>query len=145
MFRALPRCRRTLLVAWLAAGCTAEGEPEAVCQNVCDTGVLRAWDTSVPFDERDKDCDGFTEAEGDCNDNNCFVYPGAPREYNNGLDDDCDGEADLWYGCGQTSDGVAGALGLFLLAGIRRRRVDGAGGSGPGSVTMDGERAPWSS
>ncbi|MBI3800305.1 MAG: SBBP repeat-containing protein [Deltaproteobacteria bacterium] len=41
----------------------------------------------------DVDGDGFTVAQGDCDDNNPAVYPGAP-ELCNGLDDDCNGAVD---------------------------------------------------
>jgi hypothetical protein len=41
----------------------------------------------------DGDGDGWTPNQGDCNDNNDSVYPGAP-EQPNGVDDDCDGIID---------------------------------------------------
>ena len=41
----------------------------------------------------DDDGDGFSEEEGDCNDDNSAVYPGAV-EAANGVDDDCDGVID---------------------------------------------------
>ena len=41
----------------------------------------------------DDDNDGFTEDEGDCNDANPFVFPGA-EEICNTEDDDCDGFID---------------------------------------------------
>ncbi len=41
----------------------------------------------------DVDNDGFTTCEGDCNDNNANVYPGAAEVFNN-VDDDCDGIVD---------------------------------------------------
>ena len=43
--------------------------------------------------EVDDDGDGYTEDQGDCDDTNSAIYPGAP-EYENGLDDDCDGLVD---------------------------------------------------
>ena len=41
----------------------------------------------------DDDRDGFTETEGDCDDADDQVFPGAD-EQDNGVDDDCDGEVD---------------------------------------------------
>lgn len=41
----------------------------------------------------DNDADTFTEADGDCNDGNATVYPGA-TEICDSLDNDCDGVID---------------------------------------------------
>ena len=41
----------------------------------------------------DDDGDGFTENQGDCDDSNSTMYPGA-EEFCNNADDDCDGEID---------------------------------------------------
>lgn len=43
--------------------------------------------------DADADCDGYLISEGDCNDNNAAVYPGA-TEVCDGVDNDCDGEVD---------------------------------------------------
>ena len=42
----------------------------------------------------DSDSDGFSEASGDCDDNNPNVNPSIPEDYTNGIDDDCDGAID---------------------------------------------------
>jgi hypothetical protein len=42
----------------------------------------------------DDDGDSFEKLEGDCNDRNEFVYPGAEEVLDSGLDNDCDGVAD---------------------------------------------------
>jgi hypothetical protein len=44
-------------------------------------------------DEHDDDLDGYTEAEGDCDDTDPSVRPGG-TEVGNGVDDDCDGDVD---------------------------------------------------
>jgi hypothetical protein len=47
----------------------------------------------VPASAHDADSDGYTEDDGDCDDGDPSVRPGA-SEYANGVDDDCDGEID---------------------------------------------------
>ena len=50
-------------------------------------------DGCLEYTDCDFDADGHTEDDGDCNDNNPGVYPGA-TEVLNGVDDDCDGVID---------------------------------------------------
>ncbi len=47
----------------------------------------------APIDDVDLDGDHYTFNEGDCNDGNNTIYPGA-EEICNGVDDDCDGDVD---------------------------------------------------
>ncbi len=49
------------------------------------------WPTSTDCQDRDRD--GFTAVQGDLNDNNAAIFPGA-TEISNGVDDDCNGIID---------------------------------------------------
>ena len=80
-----------------------------VCDLILDVGthqlIYEVTDTSdnivsterthvvVSISAIDDDSDGFTEDQGDCDDTNSSVFPGA-IEYPNGTDDDCDGLTD---------------------------------------------------
>jgi hypothetical protein len=74
----------------------------------------------------DDDGDGYSEADGDCDDGDAHVYPGAPE----GLGDpdlDCDGEVFVPNGWGAGSCATGGRRGgalavLLALLGLRRRR-----------------------
>lgn len=53
------------------------------------------YDGDVVLDPTlDNDGDGVTGDQGDCNDNNPGVHPGAAEKPGNGVDDDCDGTTD---------------------------------------------------
>lgn len=65
-------------------------------------------DTNTPDCDRDidPDCDGFTEADGDCDPNDGLVYPGATEIPYDGKDNDCAGDGD-WNDVDE--DGFVGA------------------------------------
>jgi hypothetical protein len=74
------------------------------CQS-CDDGDPCTIDTcengTCVHTPEDLDQDGYTVCQGDCDDNDKTVYPGAP-ELCDGKDNDCDGQIDeglgsLWY------------------------------------------------
>ena len=46
-------------------------------------------------DDIDNDNDGFTENQGDCDDFNNTIYPGANEVADNGIDEDCDGQDEV--------------------------------------------------
>jgi hypothetical protein len=75
----------------LAAGCGATirtGPPAGPS----DAGVTGDAATTGP--NADYDHDGYTPAQGDCDDDAPLVNPGAMEIVGNGLDDDCDGVID---------------------------------------------------
>jgi TolB-like protein len=45
-----------------------------------------------PASELDLDRDGYTPADGDCDDSQAGIYPGAPEICGDGIDQDCDGQ-----------------------------------------------------
>ena len=49
----------------------------------------------------DADGDGFSPADGDCQDSDPAINPGASEVCDNGVDDNCDGSVD--EGCGKRS------------------------------------------
>lgn len=53
----------------------------------------------------DSDSDGYTPAQGDCDDSNASTYPGAPDGDMNGDDSDCDGTSDEDLDCDVDNDG----------------------------------------
>ncbi len=71
----------------------------------------------------DQDGDGYSPAQGDCDDTNPYIHPGA-REVNNGVDDNCDGVADgdlgaasnEGFGCACDASARTSALPWALLA-----------------------------
>jgi hypothetical protein len=90
--------RGLLLAAALLLGCTGPGDIGAgVGQETGDADSGAAIDTGPGTDTAgpvDADGDGVPVDEGDCDDAEPAVYPGAPERWGDGVDQDCDG-ADL--------------------------------------------------
>ncbi|RME20777.1 MAG: hypothetical protein D6806_15765, partial [Deltaproteobacteria bacterium] len=73
-----------------------DGHWSGVCEGAvwpedekCD-GLDNDCDGTVPEDEQDGDGDGFWPCQGDCDDTDSAINPGASEIYCNGKDDDCD-------------------------------------------------------
>jgi len=104
--------------SWIGDGnCDSACNNEACNWDGGDCGVTTCGDGLCNPNENSQNCpadclpdadgDGYTVAEGDCNDSNPDINPGA-EEFCNGLDDDCDGAVDggvidPW--AGQSCDG----------------------------------------
>jgi hypothetical protein len=72
-----------------ANGTDDDGDGLTDCVDNDCTGISNCPGTDV-----DSDGDGFTAANGDCNDSNAAVHPGAIEIPDNTLDDDCNGTID---------------------------------------------------
>ena len=90
-------------------------------------GAAAGFGGGAPVD--DQDADGYTVAEGDCDDTDPLTFPGAPEQAD-GVDNNCNGEVDE-YGTNAQDSGAApwaNILSIVLLStwiGIgtwRRRR-----------------------
>ena len=65
--------------------CTLDScSPSSGCKNTPQSGT----------DYCDDDGDGFSEVQGDCNDSDINIYPGASEVCGDGIDNDCDGLID---------------------------------------------------
>lgn len=86
--------RPCLLVALLAA--CASDSPEATPPVYVggDTDEDTASETDSGDPPADADADGFTAADGDCDDTDATIFPGADEIWSDDIDQDCDG-ADL--------------------------------------------------
>jgi hypothetical protein len=61
---------------------------------VPDTGYQAEYGVPDTGMYEDNDGDGYSEAEGDCDDTNADIYPGAPETPGDGVDSNCDGNDD---------------------------------------------------
>lgn len=69
----------------------------------------------------DKDRDGFTSEQGDCDDNNANVHPGA-AERCNGVDDNCNATADEGFDVGVA---CSAGVGVCASSGVKVCSTDG--------------------
>ncbi len=83
------------------------GDPTCIdsIDNDCD-GVADGSDIDCNDPNIDDDSDGWTENQGDCDDTDLNVYPGAARICD-GKDSDCDGRLDIVTDIDNDSDGWA--------------------------------------
>lgn len=80
----------------------------------------------------DADGDGYSVADGDCNDNDCAINPGAFDVAGNGIDEDCSGTADDEpSSCdGALAIDSSAALDAARAMGLCRQTTSGATGKG---------------
>ncbi len=88
----------------LYRGFTFAGEVTAVTLTAAGTDGfgLDAIEVAWAADS-DRDGDGFSDADGDCDDTDGAVHPGATEDLSNGVDDDCDGIVDAGDATAYTS------------------------------------------
>ena len=67
----------------------------------------------------DRDGDGYSDDDGDCDDGDDTIYPGATEDLTNGVDDDCDGIID-----GGSSGAYADPAIWAAAAGIDPEKID---------------------
>jgi hypothetical protein len=77
------------LAALLAVGCSNQARSTHT-----HTGTPTDKNTAPGGPNADTDGDGYTPAQGDCNDSEKLVNPGALEIAGNGIDDDCNGAVD---------------------------------------------------
>ncbi len=98
--------------------------------SACDTESVTKEDSAVPAQvddesrQQDNDGDSWSVANGDCDDSNDNVFPGA-EELCNGLDDNCNGVAD---------EGFSDTDGDGLVDCMDRETCDGVDNDGDGEV-----------
>jgi|GEM_PF-3990651 len=82
------------------------------CTDASDNSSIDTVRVYVPHDQGDRpdlvddDGDGYSEYQGDCNDNDTTIYPGAEEFCADGIDQNCNGR-DLPCGVDPDEDGIA--------------------------------------
>jgi len=87
-------CQRTgtFICSVDGAGTTCDAVAGTPQDEICDNGIDEDCDgADLLCVDHDGDNDGFTPNDGDCNDANQAVYPGAAEIPDNGIDENCDG------------------------------------------------------
>ena len=85
--------------AWAYPELALDGEDwygSGGCSDGGEDREERIWLSPTWFEttEADLDGDGFSWAEGDCDDGNASIHPGAQEDCTSGVDEDCDGDVD---------------------------------------------------
>jgi hypothetical protein len=81
------------------------------CTDASDNSSVDTVEVYVPHDQGDvpdlidDDGDGFSENQGDCNDNDDTIYPGAEEICGDGIDQNCN-DIDLLCGVDSDGDGI---------------------------------------
>jgi hypothetical protein len=86
-------------------------------------------------DTMDRDGDGYSMAEGDCDDTDPMVHPGMPEICGDGKDNDCDGVADRSH---DASGNVTACSPFFATADIPLNPVSFTSGTTPAVVFDNG-------